>query len=224
MRPTAARACWPITTRRRSLLTSPSSPGATVRTSFGSSRRRRFAGCGGPPSSRWRVSTSTTPSRSFTAPPSSRRAMPAVWHAIGRVNALKFDGEAMWPAMQKAIELTDGTEELADLYAELTFESSCAAGCGSGRSTTRWSRPGLPARSSWPMPGVARVPERSSPRRCREDDGRTGGAGGRALAERLDDPVLLSYAYWARSGDGVRRSDFHEADRWRNAASSSSTA
>ena len=58
-------------------LTSPSSPGATGRTSFGSSRRLRFAGCGGPPSSRWRASTSMTPSRSFTAPPSSRRTTPA---------------------------------------------------------------------------------------------------------------------------------------------------
>jgi hypothetical protein len=35
-----------------------------------------------------------------------------------------------------------------------------------------------------------------------------------ALAERLDDPVLLSYAYWARSGAAFVRLDFHEADRW----------
>ena len=35
-----------------------------------------------------------------------------------------------------------------------------------------------------------------------------------ALAERLDDPVLLSYAYWARSGAAFIDLDFHEADRW----------
>ena len=35
-----------------------------------------------------------------------------------------------------------------------------------------------------------------------------------ALAERLDDPVLLSYAYWARSGAAFVDLDFHEADRW----------
>src|SRR5207342_3563277 len=34
------------------------------------------------------------------------------------------------------------------------------------------------------------------------------------LAERLDDPVLLSYAYWARSGMAFVGLDFHEADRW----------
>ena len=56
-----------------------------------------------------------------------------VWHAIGKVNALKFDGEAMWPAMEKAIELTEGTEALAELYAELTFESTMRGGM--------WKRP-----------------------------------------------------------------------------------
>jgi hypothetical protein len=35
-----------------------------------------------------------------------------------------------------------------------------------------------------------------------------------ALAERLDDPVLLSYAYWARSGAAFIGLDYHEADRW----------
>ena len=35
-----------------------------------------------------------------------------------------------------------------------------------------------------------------------------------ALAEQLDDPVLLSYAYWARSGAAFITLDFMEADRW----------
>jgi hypothetical protein len=35
-----------------------------------------------------------------------------------------------------------------------------------------------------------------------------------ALAEKLGDPVLLSYAYWARSGLAFVGFDFHEADRW----------
>jgi hypothetical protein len=34
------------------------------------------------------------------------------------------------------------------------------------------------------------------------------------LAERLGDPVLLSYAYWARSGLAFIGLDYHEADRW----------
>jgi class 3 adenylate cyclase len=86
-----------------------------------------------------------------------------VWHAIGRVNALKFDGEAMWPAMEKAIELTD------DTWRSCTRSSPsnrpCAAGCGSVRSNTAWSRTGLRARSSSRMQGARRGPELSSPSR-----------------------------------------------------------
>ena len=164
-----------------------------------SSQRRRCAGCGAPPSSRWRASISTTRSRSFTAPPSSRRASAEVWHAIGRVNALKFDGEAMWPAMEKAIELTEGTEALAELYAELTFESTMRGGM--------WKRPlehGLV--ESW-LARALELADAGGAAQARalvakstwEDDAELAEQAV-ALAERLDDPVLLSYAYWARSG------------------------
>ena len=136
-----------------------------------------------------------------------------MWHAIGRVNALKFDGEAMWPAMEKAIELTEGSEALAELYAELTFESTMRGGM--------WKRPlehGLV--ESW----LARALELADAggaaqasalvtKSCWEDDAELAEQAV-ALAERLDDPVLLSYAYWARSGAAFVGLDFHEADRW----------
>jgi class 3 adenylate cyclase len=44
-----------------------------------------------------------------------------LWHRIGRANALNFDGDAFWRAMEKAIEL-GGPQ--ADLYAELAFQST----------------------------------------------------------------------------------------------------
>ena len=136
-----------------------------------------------------------------------------VWHAIGRVNALKFDGQAMWPAMEKAIELTDDTPALAELYAELTFESTMRGGM--------WKQPlehGLV--ESW----LARALELADPggaahakalvtKSLLEDDAESA-AQAVALAERLDDPALLSYAYAARSGVAFVEADFHEADRW----------
>jgi class 3 adenylate cyclase len=136
-----------------------------------------------------------------------------LWHAIGRVNALKFDGEAMWPAMAKAIELTEKREALADLYAELTFETTMRGGM--------WKRPldhGLV--ESW----LARALELSEPdgaARARalvtkatwEDDAEAAEQAV-ALAERLGDPVLLSYAECARSGAAFIAFDFHDADRW----------
>jgi class 3 adenylate cyclase/tetratricopeptide (TPR) repeat protein len=136
-----------------------------------------------------------------------------LWHAIGRVNALRFDGEAMWSAMEKAIELTEGTEALADLYAELTFESIMRGGM--------WKRPldhGLV--EVW----LARAFELSEPEsaararalvtRSMWEDAAEPAAQAVELAERLGDPVLLSYAYWARSGLAFIGLDYHEADRW----------
>jgi tetratricopeptide (TPR) repeat protein len=136
-----------------------------------------------------------------------------VWHAIGRVNALKFDGEAMWPAMEKAIELTEDTEGLAELYAELAFESTMRGGM--------WKRPldhGL--LESWlgralelaDAGGTAQARALVA-KSCWEDDAEAAEQAV-ALAERLDDPVLLSYAYWTRSGTAFIGLDFHEADRW----------
>jgi len=48
---------------------------------------------------------------------------PELWHAIGHVNALKFDGVAFWESMLKAVELTSDPAKLGELYAELAFES-----------------------------------------------------------------------------------------------------
>ena len=136
-----------------------------------------------------------------------------MWHAIGRVNALKFDGEAMWPAMQKAIELTEGTEALAELYAELTFESTMRGGM--------WKRPLDHALVETWLARALELADAGGAARARalvtksmwEDDAEPAEQAV-ALAEGLDDPVLLSYAYWARSGAAFVRLDYHEADRW----------
>ena len=51
-------------------------------------------------------------------------ADPELWHSIGRVNALKFDGKAFWEAMLKAVELTSDEAKLGELYGELSWEST----------------------------------------------------------------------------------------------------
>ena len=48
-------------------------------------------------------------------------AQAGLWEEIGHANALKFDGEAFWAAMQKAIDLGGPA---ADLYAELALQTS----------------------------------------------------------------------------------------------------
>ena len=213
MRPTAVPACSRTTTPRPSLPASRSSPGGTAKTDLAQLSAAAL---------RWLRRAAELSLARFDLDDALSQLHRAtelapddveLWHAIGRVNALKFDGEAMWPAMEKAIELTESTEELAELYAELTFESTMRGGM--------WKRPldhGLV--ESW----LARALElaetggaahaRALVTKARWEDDAELAEQAIALAERLDDPVLLSYAYCARSGAAFAAFDFHEADRW----------
>ena len=136
-----------------------------------------------------------------------------LWHAIGRVNALRFDGEAMWPAMERAIELTEGSEALAELYAELTFESTMRGGMWKRQLdhalVESWLARTLELADAG---GAARA--KALVTKAMWEDAAEPAEQAVALAERIDDPVLLSYAYWARSGVPFVELDFHEADRW----------
>ncbi|HUK94630.1 MAG TPA: adenylate/guanylate cyclase domain-containing protein [Gaiellaceae bacterium] len=138
---------------------------------------------------------------------------PEIWHSIGRVNALRFDGAAMRPAMERAIDLTDDTEGLADIYAELAFES-----------TLRYGMWNPPLDDSVIQRWLARALELAAPQtralgralttRAMWDDEVEIADQAVDLAERLDDPVLLSYACFARSGAAFVTWDYPTAQKW----------
>jgi class 3 adenylate cyclase len=48
-----------------------------------------------------------------------------LWRKIGRANALKFDGEAFWRAMEASLATCDDRAVAADLYAELALQTVC---------------------------------------------------------------------------------------------------
>ena len=52
-------------------------------------------------------------------------AQAGLWQEIGRANALKFDGEGFWAAMQRAIDLGGPA---ADLYAEMALQTGTRGG------------------------------------------------------------------------------------------------
>jgi DNA-binding SARP family transcriptional activator len=60
------------------------------------------------------------------APPVELRV--ELWRALGRANALKYDGEGLWNAMQNAIELCSDRETEAELYSELAHETATRSG------------------------------------------------------------------------------------------------
>jgi tetratricopeptide (TPR) repeat protein len=51
-----------------------------------------------------------------------------LWRAIGQGGAFMYDGQRMWDAMQRAIDLTTDRSQLGELYAELVLETTARAG------------------------------------------------------------------------------------------------
>jgi len=56
-----------------------------------------------------------------------RPALARLWHAIGHANALRFDGEAFWTAMQHSLEFAD-EDSLGQAYSELAFHTATRSG------------------------------------------------------------------------------------------------
>jgi class 3 adenylate cyclase len=136
-----------------------------------------------------------------------------LWRQIGRASALKFDGEVFWAAMLKAIDLTAEPVVLGELYAELAFESTM-------RGAMWRKHPDHTLVDNW----LDRALELA-------DSGSRAHAQGLvtkalftddieiadqaiAIAERLRDAEVTSYAYWARSGAAFATYDYVTAYEW----------
>jgi class 3 adenylate cyclase len=138
-----------------------------------------------------------------------------IWRAIGHANALKFDGEAYWEAMLKAIDLTTERESLADLYSELAFESSLR-----GAMWKRAPAPGLVDGWLKRAHELARPDSGSHARALlagtmRDDESSTADADHAiAIAEKLGDIKLLSYGYLCRSDLASMTGDYAAAYEW----------
>jgi class 3 adenylate cyclase len=133
-----------------------------------------------------------------------------LWHAIGRANALKFDGEAFWEAMLTAVELTSDAVELGELYGELSWESTMRG--------AMWKvAPDDAIAEGWITQALELARADSRPygyaltaKAMREDDVP---AVERAIeiAERLDDVELLSFALFTQFAIAQGAADFTAA-------------
>ena len=123
-----------------------------------------------------------------------------LWRATGRANALRHDGEPFLAAMTKAIELAPDRATAADIYADLSFEAALRAGMWRRRPdrdlVDGWidralelAGPETPARARALIARCVWAPLGSG-EEAREAS---------ALAERLGDPELRSYAWDARA-------------------------
>jgi class 3 adenylate cyclase len=146
-------------------------------------------------------------------PPEAKQA--ELWRRVGTANALKFDGEAFWTAMQSSLKVCRDPEVCAETYSELAFHTAA-------RSTMWKRRPDRELVHSW-VRRALEVAEPESPARIRALVARAYLERGNALAsaqeasklaERLDDPELRSFAFEARSIVAYARGDFDDSCTW----------
>jgi class 3 adenylate cyclase len=138
---------------------------------------------------------------------------PELWHSIGRVNALKFDGEAFWQAMLKAVELTSDPEKLGELYGELAFESTMRGAMWKAAPDDAlllgWVRQSLEL-----APPDSRYHAYALVAKTMLEDDVSAGERAVAIAERLDDVELLSFAVGAQFGLAQYLADVPASSKW----------
>jgi class 3 adenylate cyclase len=137
-----------------------------------------------------------------------------IWKAIGAANALKFDGEAFWTAMQQAIELSEESEA-GELYSLLAYHTATRAGMWRTLPdqslidgwTERALALGEPGSSAQARALVAKSWSHTQPD---EEAAREASR----MAESIDDLGLRLSAWMARAGAAFNALRFDEAAAW----------
>jgi class 3 adenylate cyclase len=122
----------------------------------------------------------------------------ALWREVGRANALKYDGEPFWAAMQNAIDLCSDERTLAELYSELAFHTAARSGMWQ-RTPDRALVHGWAERALALAAGQTAARARALLARCywEYEDSADRAEEASVIAERLGDVELLSYAWEA---------------------------
>ncbi len=134
-------------------------------------------------------------------------------HDIGRVNALKFDGEAYWEAMLQAIDLTSKPEPLADLYGELAFETTMRGAMWKRRPDDELVSGWIGKTLELAPPGSRAFACASMAKGMREDDV-PATEQAISIAQRLDDVELLSFGLHTLFAIALVASEYASAYEW----------
>jgi class 3 adenylate cyclase len=140
-----------------------------------------------------------------------------LWQAIGHASALGYDGEGFWTAMQNAIDLTPDRRTNAEIYGELVFQTSIRSAMwkrkpdrdvvdGWIERALELAEPGTRAQAHALLARAGYRPLESEAEAAAEEAG--------AIAERLADPDLRSYALEARGDIAFYAGGYHEAAAW----------
>jgi len=132
---------------------------------------------------------------------------------IGRAHALEYDSEAFVKAMERSLELTDQPRESAETYADLAFQAA-------GRSGMWRTRVVPELVQEWSARAIADA-EIGGPTYVRALIARAmwgldedAGPEASALADRLGDPELRSFAWDALGVSAFNKGDYEMAHTW----------
>ena len=136
-----------------------------------------------------------------------------LWHELGRVNALRFDGEAFWQTMLKADGLTSDPAKLGELYADLAWESTMRGAMWKHAPEDALVLGWIENALELATPDSRPLARALNAKAHREDDLALAGQA-IEIAERLDDVELLSFGFFTRFGIEQLAARFHEAYEW----------
>jgi len=138
-----------------------------------------------------------------------------LWRKIGQANALKFDGEAFWTAMQNSLKTCLDRETCAETYSWLAFHTTARSGM--------WKRrPDRELVEGWIEQALELAPP-ESPARARalisscywsHTKSQALPAEASAIANRIGDLDLRSYALEARAVAAFANQQYPEALSW----------
>ena len=139
-----------------------------------------------------------------------------LWREIGLAQALRFDGEAFWAAMERSLDGPLDTNERADAYSLLAFQTSIRSGMWSVRPSRgkieEWVERALELSREGSVEQIRALIARiqADPSDASEEllDATVTGA------EETGDTDLLSFALGARSHAAFVRLQFEEAQAW----------
>jgi class 3 adenylate cyclase len=139
-----------------------------------------------------------------------------LWREIGHAQALRYDGEAFWAAMERSLDGPLDTHERADAYSRLAFETSIRSGMWAIRPTRErietWVSRALELADEGSIESTRALLARANadPSEASEEllEAIT------AAAAESGDPDLLSFTFGARSHTAFEHLWFEESASW----------
>jgi class 3 adenylate cyclase/tetratricopeptide (TPR) repeat protein len=145
----------------------------------------------------------------------SEKLQAELWRSIGLANALKYDGEAFWTAMENSLRVCHDRPTCAESYSELAFQTSI-------RSSMWTRRPDPVLVDGW-IARALELTDEGTPGRARAliaranthpNEGEEPAREASAVAEQLDDPELRSWAWAARAAVAFHEGRYEDALTW----------